>query len=978
MNESIQKWLERNRPPRVKITYDVETGGAIEQRELPFVVGIFADLSGDRSGNPPLPDFALRSMQSIDRDSFNDVMAQAQVAVNLGTVKRTLPKEAPDDPDTLDSSISFRSLDDFAPVAIVRAVAPLNDLYRLRGNIRMLQNKLESSANFAKALEPLMQPGNQAARTPLQVLAATTRSGTPDAQKAALTAAQQKLRAFAATFATAADDTARNTAATNFGFPTSAAVWKPDMARQFVGLFCATDTPENRRAAQDQLTALVSFSQNISKVDPATQKKRLDVVKNLGLPADERHTTDIAAEATSILAVLTATQPPAPTPAQIAARADAQRVALLYLGLQEPEDSALVQSPDPVTAAQLSAVQLAEQQHVADSRWFANNMLLAAVPPPSAQALADAQGAQAAAAAASAEAMKKDGATQADGDTAGQAASNSYLAKVKTDAATAVTTAAKTAATTASAEAMKKDGATQADGDTAGQAASDAVTAQAAAAAAAPAAAAAAALGNALVVLNLLAATGPKTDDDRQRFVAPLGYFVTDILAQLDAPGAQARKPVMATLAIDQRVAAIDDMLSVQLRAIMHAPHFQALEATWRGMFYLVSRAETGKMLKLFVFNATKQELLNDMDRAVDKDQSHLFKMIYEAGYGTLGGQPYSLLLGGYEVGRSAQDIEFLSKIAEIAAASHAPFITAASSSIFGLDRFGDLARPRDLEKIFEGVELVGFQSFRETEDSRYVTLVLPHVLLRLPYGAKSWPVEGLSFEERVHEDDPSEFLWGNAAYLLTERITNAFSLYAWTAAIRGVEGGGLIEGLPLYTYPIYPTNSDAQQLFCPTEVSITDRREKELSDLGFIALCHCLGTGTAAFFGGQTANQPKAYLTDDATANAKLSALLPYMLAASRFAHYIKVIMRDKIGSFLTRGNVEAFLNTWIAQYVLLDENAPQDAKASYPLSQANVIVTDVPGEPGSYNAVVFLRPHFQLEELTTSIRLVANLPAA
>lgn len=946
MNESIQKWLERNRPPRVKITYDVETGGAIEQRELPFVVGIFADLSGDRSDDTPLPDYALRTMQSIDRDSFNDVMAQAQVAVSLGTVPRTLPKEAPDDPDTLDSSISFSSLDDFAPVAIVRAVAPLNDLYRLRGNIRMLQNKLESSANFAKALEPLMQPGNQALRAPLQVLAGTARGGAPGAEKTALTAAQQKLRAFAATFAAAADDAARNTAAATFGFPTGAAVWTPDAARQFIGLFCATDTPENRRAAQDQLTALASFSQPVANVDPATQTKRLAVAKNLGLPADDAQNKAIATEAASILAVLSATQPPVQTPAQLTALADAQRVALLYLGLQEPEDSALVQSPDPVTGAQLSAAQLAEQQHVADSRWFANNLLLAATSPAAATAITAATAAQAK--------------SVTDAQTAADAA---FAAKQAAAAKTA--TAAALAA-----------GKSQADADAAGTAASAALVKPAFVPPPVPLPATP--LGNALQVLGVLTATGPKTDDDRQRFVAPLGYFVTDILAQLDAPGATARKPVMATLAIDQRVADIDNLLSVQLRAIMHAPNFQALEATWRGMFYLVSRAETGKMLKLFVFNATKQELLDDMDRAVDKDQSHLFKMIYEAGYGTLGGQPYSLLLGGYEVGRSAQDIEFLGKIAEIAAASHAPFITAASSSIFGLDRFGDLARPRDLEKIFEGVELVGFQSFRETEDSRYVTLVLPHVLLRLPYGAKSWPVEGMSFEESVNASDPSEFLWGNAAYLLAERITNAFSLYAWTAAIRGVEGGGLIEGLPLYTYPIYPTNSDAQQLFCPTEVSITDRREKELSDLGFIALCHCMGTGTAAFFGGQTANQPKAYLTDDATANAKLSALLPYMLAASRFAHYIKVIMRDKIGSFLTRANVEAFLNTWIAQYVLLDENAPQDAKASYPLSQANVIVTDVPGEPGSYNAVVFLRPHFQLEELTTSIRLVANLPAA
>ncbi|MDP1961660.1 MAG: type VI secretion system contractile sheath large subunit, partial [Reyranella sp.] len=365
--------------------------------------------------------------------------------------------------------------------------------------------------------------------------------------------------------------------------------------------------------------------------------------------------------------------------------------------------------------------------------------------------------------------------------------------KAVSDAQTAANTdfaAKQTAASKAATAAALAAGKSQADADTAGAAASAALVQSTFVPPPAPVPATP--LGNALLVLSVLAATGPKTEDDRQRVVAPLGYFVTDILAQLDAPGAAARKPVMATLAIDQRVADIDKLLSVQLRAIMHAPNFQALEATWRGMFYLVSRAETGKMLKLFVFNATRQELLDDLDRAVDKDQSHLFKMIYEAGYGTLGGQPYSLLVGGYEVGRSAQDIEFLGKIAEIAAASHAPFITAASSSIFGLDRFGNLARPRDLEKIFEGVELVGFQSFRESEDSRYVTLVLPHVLLRLPYGAKSWPVEGLSFEESVKPEDPREFLWGNAAYLLAERITNAFSLYAWTAAIRGVEGGGL------------------------------------------------------------------------------------------------------------------------------------------------------------------------------------------
>jgi type VI secretion system ImpC/EvpB family protein len=324
-----------------------------------------------------------------------------------------------------------------------------------------------------------------------------------------------------------------------------------------------------------------------------------------------------------------------------------------------------------------------------------------------------------------------------------------------------------------------------------------------------------------------------------------------------------------------------------------------------------------------------------------------------------------------------------------VAAAAHAPFIAAANENLFGLDSFASLDRPRDLKKIFESQEMAGWREFREMEDARYVSLVLPRVLLRLPYGQpekrNTMACEGLNFEEQVSiapttgaaasYPDPSNdaFLWGNPAYVLAERITNAFALYNWTAAIRGVEGGGLVEALPMYSYT---SESGTTELFCPTEVAITDRREKELNDLGFISLCHCKGSGKAAFFGGQTTNQPKKYFSDDANANAKISAMLPYILAASRFAHYIKVIVRDKIGSFMTRGDVEAYLNTWIANYVLLDDNATQEVKSSYPLRSAAVVVTEVPGEPGSFKATVFLKPHFQLEELTTSIRLVANLP--
>jgi len=434
-----------------------------------------------------------------------------------------------------------------------------------------------------------------------------------------------------------------------------------------------------------------------------------------------------------------------------------------------------------------------------------------------------------------------------------------------------------------------------------------------------------------------------------------------------------------SALSIDFAVAAIDTALSKQLSVIMHSESFKAMEATWRGLFHLVSRTETSTRLKLRIFNATLKELQDDMSKAVEFDQSKLFKMIYEAEYGTFGGSPYSMLLGGYDIGPDPSNMTFIGKMAEVAAAAHAPFLAAASAKMFGLQDFGDLAKPRDLAKIFEGADLQAWSEFRGTEDSRYVSLVLPRVMLRLPYGPDTLPAEGFIFREAVLSadgvPDNDHFLWGNAAYFLAERITNAFSLYSWTAAIRGVEGGGLVEGLPIYTFSS-GEDEGIKEIFCPTQVAITDRREKEINDLGFISLCHSKGSGKAAFFGGQTTNKPKKYINADANANAALSSRLPYIMAASRFAHYIKVIVRDKVGGFLTRGNVEAFLNSWISQYVLLDDNASQDVKSAFPLREANIVVVDVPGEPGAYKATVFLKPHFQLEELTTSIRLVADLP--
>lgn len=424
---------------------------------------------------------------------------------------------------------------------------------------------------------------------------------------------------------------------------------------------------------------------------------------------------------------------------------------------------------------------------------------------------------------------------------------------------------------------------------------------------------------------------------------------------------------------IQQRIAQIDQILSDQLNMVMHHESFQKLEASWRGLEYLVKNTETSTTLKLRLLPVSKKELLNDLQKASEFDQSNLFKKVYEEEYGTFGGHPFGMLVGDFEFGRHPQDMELLDQLSHVAAAAHAPFISGASAKLFDMGSFTELGGPRDLAKIFESSELIKWRSFREGDDSRYVSLALPHILGRLPYGPDTKPVEEFAFVEDVTGKDHAKYLWGNAAYALAVRITNAFAKYKWCAAIRGVEGGGLVEGLPIHTFA---TDDGEIAAKCPTEIAITDRREKELNDLGFISLCYRKNSAEAAFFGGQTANKPKEYNTPEATANARISAQLPYILAASRFAHYLKSIMRDKIGSFMTRGNVETYLNTWITQYVLLSDDAGQELKAQYPLREARVDVAEIAGKPGCYKAVAFLRPHFQLDELTASLRLVAELP--
>ncbi|NOT07639.1 MAG: type VI secretion system contractile sheath large subunit [Gemmatimonadales bacterium] len=424
---------------------------------------------------------------------------------------------------------------------------------------------------------------------------------------------------------------------------------------------------------------------------------------------------------------------------------------------------------------------------------------------------------------------------------------------------------------------------------------------------------------------------------------------------------------------ISRRIEKIDELLSAQVNAILHTPAFQALEARWRGLHDFVMGTETSTTLKLRLLNVSQAELKNDLDKAVDVDQSTLFKKVYEEEYGTFGGQPYGLLVGDIEFGRHPEDVGLLKKIAQVAASAHAPFVAAASPRLFDMDDFTELGVPRDLAKIFESSDLADWRSFRKDEDSRYVALALPHVLKRLPYGPDTKPVEGFNFKEDTDGRDHRKYLWGNAAYLLAQRITNAFARYGWCAAIRGVEGGGKVEGLPAH---IFRTDDGDKTLKPPTEVAITDRREKELNDLGFIALCHRKGENYAAFFGGATTNDAPEFFNPNASANAQLSSQLPYLLAASRFAHFLKVMMRDKVGSFQSRENVEKYLNAWIANYVLVLDDAPQSTKAQFPLRSARVDVTEVPGRPGAYRATVFLRPHFQLETLNVSIRLVADLP--
>jgi type VI secretion system protein ImpC len=432
---------------------------------------------------------------------------------------------------------------------------------------------------------------------------------------------------------------------------------------------------------------------------------------------------------------------------------------------------------------------------------------------------------------------------------------------------------------------------------------------------------------------------------------------------------------VMAS--IEAMIAELDEQLSKQVNLILHHPEFQALESAWRGLHYLVNNTETDEMLKISVMNISKKDFGKTLKKfkGTAWDQSPLFKKIYEEEYGQLGGEPFGALVGDYYFDHSPPDVELLGEMSKVAAAAHTPFIAAASPNLMQMGSWQELSNPRDLTKIFTTPEYAAWRSLRSSEDSRYIGLAMPRFLARLPWGAKTAPVEEFNFEESTTGADHSAYAWANSAYAMAVNINRSFKMYGWCTRIRGVESGGAVEGLPTHTFP---TDDGGVAMKCPTEIAIGDRREAELAKNGFMPLLHRKNSDFAVFIGAQSLQKPDEYDDPDATANANLSARLPYLFACSRFAHYLKCIARDKVGSFKERADMARWLNKWIMNYVDGDPaNSSEETKSKKPLAAAEVTVEEVPGNPGYYTSKFFLRPHYQLEGLTVSLRLVSKLPS-
>jgi type VI secretion system protein ImpC len=464
----------------------------------------------------------------------------------------------------------------------------------------------------------------------------------------------------------------------------------------------------------------------------------------------------------------------------------------------------------------------------------------------------------------------------------------------------------------------------------------------------------------------------PQTDSVRQDIDAAVGTLAELALKNAKLVSSEAIATIQAM------IAEIDRRLSDQINLIIHHPDYQKLEGAWRGLHHLVNNTETDEMLKIRVMNVSKKDLHKTLKKykGAAWDQSPLFKRLYEEEFGQLGGEPYGCLVGDYYFDHSGPDVEMVGELSKIAAAAHAPFIVGAAPALFQMDSWRELSNPRDLTKIFQTPDYAAWRSLRESEEARYVGLALPRFLARRPYGAKTNPVEEFDFEEETGGGDATKFAWANSAYAMAVNINRSFKLYGWCSRIRGIEAGGAVEGLPTYTFP---TDDGGVDMTCPTEIAISDRREAELAKNGFMPLLHRKNSDFAAFIAAQSLQKPAVYDDPDATANANLSARLPYLFASCRFAHYLKCIVRDKIGSFKERDAMQEWLQKWIMNYVDGDPaHSSETTKAMKPLAAAEVQVAEVEGNPGYYSAKFFLRPHYQLEGLTVSLRLVSKLPSA
>lgn len=463
----------------------------------------------------------------------------------------------------------------------------------------------------------------------------------------------------------------------------------------------------------------------------------------------------------------------------------------------------------------------------------------------------------------------------------------------------------------------------------------------------------------------------PKSDRAKEAIESAVKTLAEQALATASVVSDDALK------SISMIIAEIDQKLTEQINHILHHPDYQQLESAWRGLNYLVNNTETDEMLKIRVFNISKKELGKTLKKykGTAWDQSPIFKQVYELEYGQFGGEPYGCIVGDYHFDHSPPDVAMLQEIMQVSAAAHTPFIAGASPNLMQMDSWQELSNPRDLTKIFQTPEYAAWRSLRESDDSRYIGLAMPRFLARLPYGAKTDPVDEFDFEEDVDGADHGKYAWANSAYAMANNITRAFKLYGWCTAIRGIESGGAVDGLPTHTFP---TDDGGVDMKCPTEIAISDRREAELAKNGFMPLVHKKNSDFAAFIGAQSLQKPAEYDDPDATANANLSARLPYLFATCRFAHFLKCMVRDKIGSFKEREELQIWLQNWINQYIEPNPSTATEAdKAQRPLAAAEVVVEEDPSNPGYYNSKFFLRPHYQLEGLTVSLRLTSKLPS-